>query len=1414
MTGNTTKTYHVGLDVGSTTAKLAVLDSDGNLVFHRYVRHHADIGGSVSALLRELSAEMPDCMFRMMVTGSAAMGLAERAGLPFVQELVASSAFVTSVLPEVRTLIDMGGEDTKLVFFDERRLPDIRMNGSCAGGTGAFIDQMATLMDVTPQAFDELAAAHRTLCPIASRCGVFAKTDVQNLLSHRASPEDVAYSVYYATALQSMNTLARGRDVVPKVLFTGGPFSFLPTLSQAFLSVLGLSEADCVRTAHPELVPAQGAALCAAESGLSLPSVALAGGLSLEGGRRAEGRRLHPLFDSPEALRQWKEERKDLPFDKVSLKEYGGEEAFLGIDSGSTTTKIVLTGIHDELLFRFYAPNNGKVVESVRDGLLMLQQQLRESPHPPVIAAEAVTGYGEDLIRTAFGLSDGLAETMAHYTAARKFCPEVSFILDIGGQDMKAFFITDGRIRRIELNESCSSGCGSFIETFSRSLGHDVETFAGMACRAEAPCDLGSRCTVFMNSRVKQALRECATVEDIAAGLSYAVVNNALHKVLGIKDMDELGGHIMVQGGTFRNASVRRAFERLTGRTTGMTEFPELMGAYGAALHARSMRGRAGACHAFSWEHVAEAAGYTIRARQCAGCQNRCPVNELQFPNGRSFFSGNKCENIFHNQGTASVRGENLSAYKLQQLFLPACPEPPAAPGTLTIGIPRALHFYEKHLFWQALLATAGIRTVLSPSSTTEVFRKGVGSIMSDNICFPAKLLHGHVRALLDMHPDRILYPMAFYETREHEGAENTFNCPIVSSYADVLRSAVLSGPDAVPLESPCVNFADPVLLKKACTAWLQSLGVPQKKAAAAFAAALKAQAAFKLRLKVKADALIRRALENGETLVVLAGRPYHTDPLVNSKVPEMLSQLGAHVITEDMVPLPPHPLKGLQVIPQWSYTNRIYAAAAWVASAPPHVQMVQVNSFGCGPDAIALDEVRAILHAGGKYLTMVRVDEINATGSLRLRLRTMLAFMQSGGDKPVLRPRPENALFLPADKTRRTIIAPDFGPFYSALLGPVFSLSGYRYEPLPEPDRHAVQTGLRYANNEICYPATTVIGSLIDALRSGRYDRNTVAVGITQTCGQCRASSYLSLLKKALAMAGFSDVPAITIGTEGGTINPQPGMKIRYLPFIRSIMAGMLSADMLMKMTYATAARELRPGAAKQLAQQYIGRVKERFEANRPDDIYALMEEAVRAFLAVPVHDRPLRKVGLVGEIYVKYNPFANGHIVDWLHRHDAEVVVPPLTDFFVQSFINRKVNKRAFLARGSVAGDMLSGALWRMADRAIARANAILAGFPAAEPFDDIRTLARLAEPLLHVENQAGEGWLIPAEVAQFAEHGVLRVVSVQPFGCIANQIVSKGIEKRIRAAYPSMNLLFLDYDSNVSEVNVQNRLHFILQ
>ncbi|UCH61147.1 MAG: 2-hydroxyglutaryl-CoA dehydratase, partial [Anaerolineales bacterium] len=781
--------YKMGIDIGSTTAKVVVLSNGQANHFSAYRRHKADTVGALLQILREALVETGNIPVNLFVTGSAGMGICEKYDLPFIQEVVASAEVVKQVYPQVKTLIDIGGEDAKMIFFNSGGVPDIRMNGSCAGGTGAFIDEMATLLNISVTEIDSLAEKHSTIQPMASRCGVFAKTDVQNLLSRDVPHTDIAASILHAVVLQTLTTLARGYNPEPLILFSGGPLTFIPALRDAFLEVLGLGEEHILKVEHSELLTAIGAALAQGDGRHRYQLSELIVRLENEGSLSPDhNQRLQPLFDDEIQRTLWQTSRIQHTVEQIPIQDLQNERCFLGVDSGSTTSKIVLVDERGRVAFKYYNNNRGNPIGAVQEGLRQLRDEMMTCEQPPIIAKSMVTGYGEDLIRCAFGFDSGMVETLAHFRAARAFDPQVSFILDIGGQDMKAIYVRDGFIENIEINEACSSGCGSFIESFSRSMGYQVQDFAEVACESQAPCDLGSRCTVFMNSRVKQALREAATVGDISAGLAYSVIKNALHKVLKIVDPAVLGDHIVVQGGTFRNPAVHKAMEKLTGKAVTCPDLAELMGAYGAALTARDAYTQNG--HKKSTfvglGAIESVTHYQKKQIQCRGCENRCSVTKLIFPSENVFYTGNRCERIYTNRGERVIRGTSVHDEKYRLLFERET-EPEGNPRQV-IGIPRVLNMYENYPFWNALLVACGFKIELSEASSNELFKKGTASVMSENICFPAKLVHGHIENLIVKGVDRIFYPMVFYEGEEFCDATNSFNCPIVSGYPDVVR--------------------------------------------------------------------------------------------------------------------------------------------------------------------------------------------------------------------------------------------------------------------------------------------------------------------------------------------------------------------------------------------------------------------------------------------------------------------------------------------------------------------------------------------------------------------------------------------------------------------------------------------------
>jgi predicted CoA-substrate-specific enzyme activase len=1226
--------------------------------------------------------------------------------------------------------------------------------------------------------------------------------------------------VFHAVAIQCLNTLSRGCDIRPKLLLCGGVFAFLPELVNAFLRTLDLSAADLVTPDEPALLPAIGAAMVSKDHDTVWPVQDLLEEMARKQSRpRVRSNRLPSLFSTKKDRDGWERHLRQTTIPRTALSDYSGTACFLGVDSGSTTTKIIALGSENQVLFSWYRNNEGNPIRAVVQGLSALRDEI-QTHHPRLtIAKTAVTGYGEDLIRTAFGMDMGLVETIAHFEAAKHMDPEVSFILDIGGQDMKAMFIQNGAICRIELNEACSSGCGSFIETFAGSLGYRVNRFAELAMEAASPCDLGTRCTVFMNSRVKQALRENATVADISAGLSYAVVKNCLFKVLKLTEMTEMGTRIVLQGGTCRNPSIVRALENLAEVRVTRSDMPEMMGAFGAALAAKQSAETENdqPLTAFTAiDHLESIADFNTRQIVCHGCENACSVTRFVFFNGQSFYSGNRCEKIFGAKGQQKAeKGFDFADFKYR-LLLDRNLSPQTNPKW-TVGIPRCLNFYENFAFWHAFFVHCGINIVLSGPSTMAMSDTAKGSIMSDNICFPAKLANAHVLDLVHKGVDRIFYPLVIYEHDEFQKVVNTFNCPIVSSYTDVIDSSLDHRTrKGIPLDKPVITFKDEALLAKACVAYLKPLGVDGARVRAAVKKGLAAQQAYKKAVREKGGQLVYRAKQDQRLLVVLCGRPYHIDPLINQKIPRILTGFGVDFITEDAVPdTGDSDFDAMQVLTQWAYPNRLYHAASWVARQPDHIQLVQLNSFGCGPDAVALEENRQILEAGGKNLTLVKVDDISSTGSVRLRIRSMVESLmrqdresRRGARHGARKTTPD---FEKKDRKRK-IIAPFFADNYSGYLTPVFQTAGYDVEILPPPDRMSVETGLRYAGNDICYPAVLVTGDIIKALKSGRYDPERIAVGITQTGGQCRASNYLALIRKALVAAGYDQIPVISVTSAQG-LTHQPGFDINWLRLLKLLFVTTMYADCIAKMYYATAVREVCAGTGNRLRQKYIAAAHPCILTRDYGRFFSLLDAAITEFNRVEVHDRIAGKIGIVGEIYIKYNAFGNQFLAEFLMENRVEPVIPPILDYFIQDFVNYRENIRAHIRHRKLT-DILGWFIETFLNTFHRKINHRFRHFRFYTPFHDIRKVADKAGKILSLVNQFGEGWLIPGEIACLAEDGVNHVVSVQPFGCIANHIVSKGVEKRIKSLYPDMNLLYLDFDAGTSEANVRNRLHFMVE
>lgn len=969
--------YSLGIDVGSTTVKTVVINEQHQILSHCYQRHLSRVRETVAEQLSNLQKEYPDALFRICITGSAGLGLAQSAGISFVQEVHAAFLAVKADYPQADVVIELGGEDAKMIFLTGG--VEQRMNGSCAGGTGAFIDQMATLLGITADDMDALSLKAEKRYPIASRCGVFAKSDIQPLLNQGARREDIAASIFQAVVDQTVSGLAQGRTIEGTVLFLGGPLSFLKGLREAFVRTLKLDSEHAVFPEHAPVFVAYGCAMYAEQSvgPMSLAEAQEKIANASTGGNTVTG---EPLFRSRAEYEQFIARHKahDLPF--ADLRTCTGD-AYLGIDAGSTTTKLVLITDKGELLYQYYAANRGQPLDRIVKQLRTIYEQKNPDLH---IRASAVTGYGEDFIRAGLGIDFGIVETVAHFKAASYFCPDVDFIMDIGGQDIKCFKIRNHSIDSIMLNEACSSGCGSFIQSFAQALGYDIAEFSQLGLFAEHPVDLGSRCTVFMNSSVKQAQKDGATVEDISAGLSSSIIKNAVYKVIRAKSVEELGKNIVVQGGTFLNDAVLRSFEMELGRDVIRPAVSGLMGAFGAALYAKE--------HApaetttITAEKLADFS-YTTRSAKCGGCTAHCALNIVIFPGGGRYISGNRCE-----KGAGKAKAEQVpSLYDFKYQKILSCAEKkPAGKPVATVGLPLALSFYEQMPFWTTLLTRLGFAVMLSRESDRDIYYQGQHTIPSDTVCYPAKLAHGHVEYLLEQGADFILWPCMSYNFDEGD-SDNHYNCPVVAYYPELLRA---NNSRLTPQ-----NFITPYMdlnrkkgVRKSLREALSGYHYPGD-LNAAIEAAYAAQEQYRMEVSKEAQRVIAEARAAGRKIIVLAGRPYHIDKEINHGIHKLIASLGMAVVSEDSVATLGHAGK-LGVLNQWTYHSRLYRAAQYVTTQPD-MQLVQLVSFGCGIDAVTTDEVRSILERGGKLYTQLKIDEINNLGAAKIRLRSLVAAME-----------------------------------------------------------------------------------------------------------------------------------------------------------------------------------------------------------------------------------------------------------------------------------------------------------------------------------------------------------------------------------------------------------------------------------
>ena len=1395
----------LGIDIGSTTVKVSIIEDGGKLLFADYKRHFANIQETLADLLREGEEKLGALTVEPVITGSGGLTLSKHLGIPFVQEVVAVATSLKDYAPQTDVAIELGGEDAKIIYFTGGI--DQRMNGICAGGTGSFIDQMASLLQTDASGLNEYAKNYKAIYPIAARCGVFAKTDIQPLINEGATKEDLSASIFQAVVNQTISGLACGKPIRGNVAFLGGPLHFLPELRAAFIRTLNLGPDQIIAPDHSHLFAAIGAAMNSdPKTTASLHDLIerLSHGIKMD----FEVKRMEPLFTDEADYEDFKTRHASHDVKKADLATYEGN-CYLGIDAGSTTTKVALVSEDGSLLYRFYSNNNGSPLATAIRAMQEIHDQL---PEKAQIAYSCSTGYGEALLKSALMLDEGEVETISHYYAAAAFEPDVDCILDIGGQDMKCIKIKDGTVDSVQLNEACSSGCGSFIETFAKSLNYSVQDFAKEALFAKNPTDLGTRCTVFMNSNVKQAQKEGASVADISAGLAYSVIKNALFKVIKITNASDLGKHVVVQGGTFYNDAVLRSFEKISGCEAVRPDIAGIMGAYGAALIARERYDASKTTTMLPIDKILSLTYKTTMAR-CQGCTNHCVLTINRFDGGRQFVTGNRCERgLGGNKQKKDI--PNLFDYKYHRMFDYEPLTADLAPRG-TVGIPRVLNMYENYPFWAVFFKELGYRTVLSPKSTRQIYELGIESIPSESECYPAKLAHGHIEWLIRQGLTYIFYPCVPYERNETPEAGNHYNCPMVTSYAENIKNNVESLTDhKVHFRNPFMAFTnEEILTKRLVEEFTKDQSIPEKEIRAAAHKAWQELIASRQDMEKKGEEVIAWLKETGHHGIVLAGRPYHVDPEINHGIPELITSYGFAVLTEDSVSHLGRVDRPLIVTDQWMYHSRLYEAASYVKTQP-NLDLIQLNSFGCGLDAVTTDQVNDILTRSGKIYTLLKIDEVNNLGAARIRVRSLIAAIRVREmrhyHKPIVSSAYSRVYFTKEMKKNYTILCPQMSPIHFDLIEPAVRSCGYNLEVLQNSDRTAIDTGLKYVNNDACYPSLIVVGQIMDALLSGKYDLEHTAVIMSQTGGGCRASNYIGFIRRALERAGMPQIPVISLNANGMETNP--GFKIT-LPLLTKAMQAVVYGDLFMRVLYATRPYEAKAGSANALHEKWKAICIKSLQKHSLSmaEFNRNIRGIIHDFDELPRRDVQKPRVGIVGEILVKFSPLANNHVVELLEAEGAEAVMPDLLDFLLYCFYNSNFKADNLSGKRSTAhlcnmGISLLEYFRRTCRRELERSTHFL---PPAR----IQDLASMAKHYVSLGNQTGEGWFLTGEMLELIHSGTTNIICTQPFGCLPNHIVGKGVIKELRASHPEANIIAVDYDPGASEVNQLNRIKLML-
>ncbi len=1446
-------TLRLGIDVGSTTVKLVVVDpQSGEMLYSVYRRHHARQAETAEELLQEAKADFPDTTFRAAVCGSGGKPVANRLGVPFIQEVVANAAAVCELYPTARTAIELGGQDAKIIFFEKdengvTQATDMRMNGSCAGGTGAFVDEIATLLDTTPEDYEELAAAGTHVFDISGRCGVFAKTDIQPLLIQGAAREDIALSAFHAIAKQTIGGLSQGLELKSPIIFEGGPLTFHPTLIRVFAERLNLTEDEIIIPDHPETIVARGTAMAidklfpeGAGSGEDAVTMdQLIKRLQRPAAADDEDEKKAPPFFKDEAdYREFEArhgaERREVEEPRV---ENGTIRAYLGIDSGSTTSKLVLMDEDERVIDRFYSLNQGRALYVVRDGIRGFFDKYEKQGLKLKILGVGATGYGENMMAKAFGADFHIVETVAHTQACTKYYPDTTFLLDIGGQDMKAIWLDDGVITNIMLNEACSSGCGSFLENFAEGLDIPVEKIAERAFSSRNPAMLGSRCTVFMNSTIITQQRAGRNPDDIMAGLCRSIIENVFTKVVRISNTDSLGDHIVVQGGTFNNEAVLRALEEYLGRNVTLSPYSGEMGALGAALLAKQdieENGYAnGKCTSFIGREALNDFHYdTQTGVQCPGCANHCSRTIISFSTGEHYVTGNRCERgevvtekdleKKDEEKKEAVQeparqGEDLFAEREKLLFRKYRVHPVCEPKNGTIGLPRVLEFWDSMPFWSTFFRALGYEVKFSHPSSRKMYESGLEYVASDTICFPAKLAHGHVMDLAKQKVDRIFMPYVMHMPPEGVDKQSPYVCAVVQGYPMVVKNSQdPEGQYHIPFDTPVFHwFTEKDRKKQICKYAEDTLGVTAKEAEAAFAQADHAIEAFRKRLTDRAKEIIEKARKEHTFVVVLAGRPYHTDPFVSHGISKLFTRKGISVVPVDALPgLKEEDLKDTRIEITNNFHTRMLAGAQ-IAAKDDALEYVQLVSFGCGHDAVLSDEiVRIMTEMANKPPLILKIDESDASGSLGIRVQSFIETVnirrkiRTGKEETQPLPAPSPYKFYKADKKKRTILIPNISAEVTTILCGIVEKENFIVKSVPVGGIDQIKLGKKYVHNDICFPCQMVIGELISALQEGNYDQDEVAVGMVKFQCDCRMSHYAGLLRKGLDAAGFERVPIVTTDM-GDTKDMHPGVALLGVSAVLEAIWSFEMLDILTELCRKIRPYELIPGETDRVYQACVQKIADgiRVGIGKAREAFSECIDDMAGIAYDRSHLKP--KVFVTGELLVTYHPGSNFNIERYLEKNGMETQFPRITDQLRKDF--------------------------RASECEISEYNANIAPYPFAVTwlFDDIqKRLEKVAvrHPLYEKEQRprdmyqgvkdvipetlsCGEGWLMAAEIDHLAKEGVRSFVILQPFGCLPNHICGRGTIKKLKDRNPGISILPLDLDPDTSYANVENRLQMLI-